>query len=369
MTTIAQSPRIRRSPFYDATVAAGVTDFTVYNKMLLPLSYGDLEREYRCLTETVALWDVACQRQVEVKGPDAGRLVQYLTARDLSAMAVGQGKYVALCDYDGSILNDPVLLKVAEDRYWFSIADTDMLLWVRAIAVERGYNASVSEPDVSPLAIQGPKAEDLVVDLFGPGARSLKFFWFTETELDGIPLVLSKSGWSKQGGYELFLRDSTRGHELWDRVFEAGEKYGIGPGGPNHVERVEGGMLSIGGDNTAGSNPFEVGMAPFVDVDAPVDFIGKVPLQKVAAEGPARLLVGLFIDADMADDWMLPQRTPITRHDDIVGTLSAVVWSPRLERTIGLGQIDRGIVEAGAPVEVMGPGRTHKATITSLPFI
>ncbi len=369
MTNIAQSPRIRRSPFYDATVAAGVTDFTVYNKMLLPLSYGDLDREYRCLTETVSLWDVACQRQVQVKGPDAARLVQYLSSRDLSRMAVGQGKYVALCDYDGSILNDPVLLRVAEDCFWFSIADTDMILWVRAIANERGFNATVSEPDVSPLAVQGPKADDLIAELFGEQVRSLKFFWFTETELDGIPLALSRSGWSKQGGFELFLKDGTRGHELWDRVFEAGEKYGIGPGGPNHVERVESGLLSIGGDNTQGSNPFEVGMAPYVDVDAPVDFIGKVALQKVVAEGPARLLVGLYIDAEMAEEWMLPQRTPITRHDDIVGTMSAVVWSPRLQRTIGLGQIDAGVVAAGAPVEVMAPDRTHKATITSLPFI
>ncbi|MDH3679067.1 MAG: glycine cleavage system protein T [Acidimicrobiia bacterium] len=369
MVRVAQTPRIRRSPFYDATIAAGVTEFTVYNKMLLPLSYGDLAAEYRRLTEGVAMWDVAAQRQVQVKGPEAGQLAQYLTARDLTRLSVGQGKYVALCDYDGSILNDPIVLKLADDRYWFSTADGDIALWASAIGTERGFNAVVSEPDVSPLAIQGPKAEDLVADLFGDETRSLRYFWFTETELDGIPLVLSRSGWSKQGGFELFLRDGSRGADLWERVAEAGERYDIGPGAPNHVERVESGLLSFGGDNTPGSNPFELGMAPFVDVDTPVDYIGKTALQKVVAEGPARLLVGLYVDADMADDWPLPQRTPITRHDRVVGTMSAVVWSPRLERTIGLAQIEGATVEAGAPVEVTAAHRTHKATVTSLPFI
>ena len=369
MTSLAQSPRIRRSPYYDATVAAGVTDFTVYNKMLLPLSYGDLQAEYRCLTQTVALWDVACQRQVEVSGPEASQLVQYLSSRDLTAMAVGQGRYVALCGYDGSILNDPVLLKLAEDRYWFSIADADITLWARAIAVERGFNASVFEPDVSPLAIQGPYADAVGADLFGEQARDLPFFGCVQTELEGIPLVLMRSGWSRQGGFELYLQDGACGSDLWELVYEAGVPYGIGPGAPNHVERVESGLFSYGGDNTPGSNPFEVGMAPFVDVDTPVDYIGKTPLQKVVGEGPARLFVGVFIDADMADDWPLPQRTPITRHDRLVGTLSAVVFSPRLERTIGLAQIERGVVEAGAPVEVTAPDRIHKATITSLPFV
>lgn len=369
MTSLVQSPRIRRSPYYDATIVAGVTDFTVYNKMLMPLSYGDLAAEYRRLLEGVAVWDVGAQRQVQVSGPEAHQLAQYLTARDLTTMVEGQGKYVALCDHAGAIINDPVLLKLSGDRYWFSLADADILLWAKAVAAERGLNVEVSEPDVSPLAVQGPHAVDLVADLFGDEVRQLGFFRFVEASLDGIPIVLCRSGWSKQGGYELFLQDGSRGQDLWEVVFEVGAPYDVGPGAPNHVERVEGGLLSFGGDGAPGSNPFEVGMAPYVDVDTPVDYIGKVALQKVAAEGPARLLVGLFIDADLADDWPLPQRTAITRHDQIVGSTSAVVWSPRLERTIGLAQIERSVVEAAVPVEVTGPDRTYKATITSLPFV
>lgn len=362
------SPRIRLSPFYDATIEAGATEFTVYNKMLLPLSFGDLAAEYRSLTEGVAIWDVACQRQVEVSGPGAEACVQYLTARDLSDMKPGQGKYVALCDHDGVLLNDPVLLKLSSTRFWFSIADSDMLLWVKAVAAERGFNVRVTEPDVSPLAVQGPHADDLIADLFGEQTRELRFFWFVETDLDGIPLVLCRSGWSKHGGFELYLRGASRGTELWNRVAAAGGRYGIRPGAPNHVERVESGLLSWGGDNVPGSNPFEAGMGPYVDTDIVADFIGKVALQKVAGEGPAQSLVGLLVDGDLLDPWPLPVRTTVRQGDRSVGTMSAIVHSPKLGRAIGLAQIERGVVEAGAPVEVNMPIGVASATITTLPF-
>ncbi|MCL4152463.1 UNVERIFIED_CONTAM: hypothetical protein GTU68_064679, partial [Idotea baltica] len=207
---LTPSPRLRPTPFHEAVTAAGVTNVSIYNQMLLPLSFGNPAAEYKRLTEAVALWDVAAERQVEVRGPDADVCVQYLTSRDLSSMKHGQGKYVAICDHEGRIINDPVLLKLS-DRYWFSIADNGLLLWVRAIAAERGFDVTVCEPDVSPLAVQGPLAEPLIVDLFGPHVGSLKYFWFIETELQGIPLVLCRSGWSKQGGFELFLQDGSRG--------------------------------------------------------------------------------------------------------------------------------------------------------------
>ena len=362
------SPRIRRSPFYPAVVAAGMTDFSVYNKMVMPTSYGDLEAEYRRLVEGVAIWDVACERQVEVSGPDAAACVQYLTARDLSSLAVGQGKYVAMCDRDGVLLNDPVLLRLA-DRYWFSLADSDMLLWVKAVAHERALDVAVCEPDVSPLAIQGPLAEDLVADLFGEEVRAIRYFWFVETALDGIPLVLCRSGWSKQGGFELFLRDGLRGVELWDRVVAAGRRYGIGPGAPNHVERVESGLLSFGGDTTPGSNPFEAGMGRYVDVDTPVEYIGKAALSRIAATGPDRELVGVAFTEDIADAWPLPARTAVTRDARSVGTMSAVVFSPRLRRTIGIAQVERASAAPGTVVEVIAPTGRHRATISDLPFV
>jgi aminomethyltransferase len=370
MFRITLSPRIRMTPFHQSTVAAGVTDISVYNKMVLPTSYGDLKAEYNRLLDGVAIWDVACERQVEISGPDAHTCAQYLTARDLTTMVEGQGKYVAMCDHEGRILNDPVLMKLSGDRYWFSIGDHDMLLWCRAVAAEKGFDVRVTEPDVSPLAVQGPKAEDLIAELFGDHIRRLKYFWFIETDLDGIPLVLCRSGWSKQGGFELFLQDGTRGDDLWAAIMAAGETYGIGPGAPNHVERVESGLLSYGGDNTPDSNPLEVGMGRFVDVDTEVDYIGKAALQKVVANGgPQRLFVGLNIEAEGIDDWPIHRRTPVTLDGKEVGTMSAIVFSHRLRRTIGLGQIDRSVVESGATVRVETPTGTAPATTSQLPFL
>ncbi len=378
MNRITISPRIRTSPFYRSTVDAGLSDISIYNKMVMPTSYGDLKAEYDRLINDVAIWDVSVERQVQIAGPDAHACAQYLTARDLTNMVEGQGKYVAMCDHEGRILNDPVLMRLSGNRYWFSLADNDMLLWCRAVAAERGFDVEVTEPDVSPLAVQGPKAASLIADLFGEGPTSLKYFWFIETDLDGIPLVLCRSGWSKQGGFELFLQDGSRGDQLWEKVTEAGRKYNIGPGAPNHVERVESGLLSWGGDNTPDSNPFETGMTRFVDVDCEPDYIGKTALQKVMANGgPERLFVGLFIGPEtaennnngVADAWPLPERTPITHQGSQVGTLSAVVHSHRLGRTIGLGQVMRDVVEADLPVEVQAPNGTAQATIAQLPFI
>ncbi|NNE95991.1 MAG: glycine cleavage system protein T [Acidimicrobiales bacterium] len=366
---LSTSPRIRRSPYFESTVAAGATSWTVYNKMLMPTSYGDVKAEYDRLVNGVAMWDVAAERQVQIEGPDADECAQYLSSRDLSSMVEGQGKYVAMCDHAGAILNDPVLLKLSGGRYWFSLADSDMLLWCKAVAAERGFDVKVTEPDVSPLAIQGPKAEDLVAELIGESVRSLKYFWFSETSLDGIPIVVCRSGWSKQGGFELFLQDGARGDELWDRVAEAGRRYDIGPGAPNAIERVESGLLSWGGDTTPDSNPYEALMGRFVNPDIDADFIGKDALAAVAAEGPARLMVGLVIDDDGAGSPMTPVRTPIRRNGEVVGTLSAMVRSPRLHATIGLGQVKAEVVEAGHPVEVDGPSGPATATIRSLPFL
>ena len=373
---LVPSPRIRTTPFHRSVERAGVTDASVYNKMLLPTSFGDPEAEYNRLINAVSMWDVAAERQVEVRGPDADACVQYLTARDLSKMKHGQGKYVAMCDHQGHMLNDPVLLKLS-DRYWFSLADSDMLLWVKAVAAERGFDVTVTEPDVSPLAVQGPKAEALITELFGPHVAELKYFWFLETELTiagapDIPLVLCRSGWSKQGGFELFLRDGSRGDELWDTLMTAGARYGIGPGGPNNIERVESGLLSWGGDTTPESNPFEAGMARYVDVDIEADYIGKAALAEVAANGPARLLVGLVINTEpgQADAWPLTERTPVfTADGQSVGTMSTVVRSPRLDATLAIAQVRTDVVEAGTPVEVDSPDGRRTATIKQLPFI
>ena len=368
MVNLTWSPRVRKTPFHDRVVAAGITDASVYNHMMMPTSYGDLRAEYDRLVNGVAMWDVAVERQVEISGPDAHECAQYLTARDLTHLQVGQGKYVAMCDHTGRMLNDPILMRLSGDRYWFSIADSDMLLWCRAIAGERGFDVTIVEPDVSPLAVQGPYAEDVVASIFGDDIRALKYFWFIETEVNGIPVVVCRSGWSKQGGFELFLQDGSRGCELWDLVAEAGATYGIGPGAPNHIERVESGLLSFGGDTTPDSNPFEAGMQRFVQVDIEPDFIGKAALQRIVADGPARLLVGLNLEVNVEDAWPLPERVPVWVDDRQVGTMSAVVFSPKFGRTVAMAQIAREIVESNTRVEVDGPNGRVGAEITSLPF-
>ena len=216
MVTIHPTARLRKSPFYESTVAEGITSASVYNRMIMPTSYGDPLAEYWRLIRGVSQWDVAVERQVQLKGPDAGALAQILTPRDLSTCKVGQGKYAPLCNHGGVVINDPILLKLADDLYWFSIADSDIWLWARAIAAERRLDVEITEPDVSPMAIQGPKAEAVVTSVCGDWVRELKYFWFRETEIEGIPVAVQRSSWSKQGGFEIYLRDGSRGMRLWD---------------------------------------------------------------------------------------------------------------------------------------------------------
>lgn len=365
---ISPSPRIRRSPYYQATVADGVTAFSTYNHMLMPTSYGDPLAEYRRLTEGVAMWDVAVERQVEITGPDAGRLAQILTPRRLDRLGPGMGWYVAICDHRGTLINDPVLLKLAEDRYWLSIADGDLKLWVRAIAAERGLAVTVVEPDVAPLAVQGPRAEDVVAALFGEWVREIRHFRFRETELEGIPLVLARSGWSRQGGFELYLIDPSRGTELWQRVRDAGRPFGIGPGAPNPAERIESGLLSCGGDTDDMTNPFEVRMERYVHLDAPDDVIGIEALRAIARAGPVRHQLGVRMTLEgtlpALDLW-----SPVTAGDLAIGHVTAHAWSPRLDTHIGIALIDRSH-GPGEPVTVTLPdGRAVPGTLSALPFL
>ena len=365
--TLAIAPRVRKSPFFEASLAAGATHFTVYNHMYMPVSYGDPEAEYWRLIKDVAMWDVAVERQVEIAGPDAAALAQYLSPRDLARCRVGQGKYVPLCDHSGAVINDPVLLRLAEDRFWLSIADSDVLLWARAVAAERGYDVEIREPDVSPLAIQGPKAEALACDLFGEWVRGLKYFCFRETELQGIPLVVARSGWSKQGGFELYLMDGARGRELWDLVREAGQPYGIGPGAPNGIERIESGLLSYGSDTDADSDPFELGLEKYIELDIEADFIGKTALREIARRGSARCRVGLVLEGPPIEACAHPWT--VTRDGRPVGKVTAAAFSPRLERNIALASIERAAAEAGKDLEVAAPQGARRASIAEIPFL
>ena len=372
MPEIMFGSRVRKSPYFEATVAAGASVFTIYNHMYMPISYGDLAEEYRCLTERVALWDVAAQRQVEVAGPDAAQIARYVSARDLKGLQPGRARYAPICDHNGTLINDPVVLRLSEDRFWFSIADSDLGLWIKAVAAERGAAVRVFEPDVSPLALQGPLAEELAVGLFGADVvGSLGFFHHVSVALDGIPIVLCRSGWSKQGGFEMFLTDGSHGVALWDMVMAKGARFGIGAGAPNAAERIESGLLSFGADHDMHTDPFEAGLGAWVNLEVAHDFIGKAALSQRFERGLERRLVNVFfVDnaADVASVLPLahPHRLCASGHP--LGELRSAALSPRLGKGIGIAVVDRSAMEAGTRLDVEISGSKFAVVVAHQPF-
>jgi glycine cleavage system aminomethyltransferase T len=367
MQSIFPSARLRPSPFYQSTLDDGVASFTTYNRMLLPTGFGKPEEEYWQLINGVAMWDVAAERQVQLKGPDAARLAQILSPRDLSKCVEGQGKYVALCNHAGTLINDPILLKRADNLFWFSIADSSVLFWARAIAAERRLNVEITEPDVSPLAVQGPKAENVVAAIFGDWVRDLKYFWFRETTLNGIPVAVARSGWSKQGGFEIYLLDGSRGPELWNIVKEAGKPWNIAPGNPNLCERIESGLLSYGGDTDDHTNPFEVRLGKFVDLNVPDDVVGIQALRKIKAEGPKRHQLGVVLDTETPSGpsfiWF-----DILAENRKIGSMTNIIWSYRLKKNIGFALV-AATAKPGDRVTVIRNGKSEPATLAPLPFL
>lgn len=366
MAEIVSAGRLRKSPYYLSTIAEGAETLLTYNRMLIPRGYGDREAEYWRLINGVSMWDVAAQRQVQLKGPDAARLAQILCTRDLSAQEVNQGKYVAICDHQGILINDPIALKIDEDCYWLSIGNSDIWFWARCVAGERGLNVSVSEPDVSPLAIQGPKAEDVVAALFGDWVRELKYFWFCDGEIEGIPLKIARSGWSKQGGFELYLMDGTKGDRLWQIVREAGKPFDIGPGYPNPSERTESGLLNFGTDTDENTNPLEVRLEKFVDLELDDDVVGIAALKRIKADGVKRHQLGIVLgNVEETEDqsiWL-----DILKGGEVVGNMTHKAWSYRLRRMIGYALVSLD-ARAGDVVEVSRDGGRIEGTLVPLPF-
>ncbi|MEL6335283.1 MAG: glycine cleavage T C-terminal barrel domain-containing protein [Pseudomonadota bacterium] len=365
MAEILAAGRLRKSPYYSSTIAEGAESLLTYNRMLVPRGYGDRAAEYWRLIQGVSMWDVAVQRQVQLKGPDAARLAQILCVRDLSKQQVKQGKYVAICDHRGVLINDPIALKLDEDCYWLSIGNSDIWLWARCVAGERGLDVEVSEPDVSPLAVQGPKAEDVVASIFGDWVRSLKYFWFDDAVIEGIPVKVSRAGWSKQGGFELYLLDGSKGDALWNIVKEAGAPFEIGPGYPNPSERTESGLLNWGIDTDEQTNPFEVRMGRFIDLDVDDDVIGVKALRRIKAEGVKRHQLGIMLDSAAEEDhtdWL-----EIEREGTVVGHMTHRAWSYRLQRMIGYALVSTE-AEVGDAVTVIKDGTRVGGMLTTLPF-
>ncbi len=367
LPAITIGPRVRKSPFYDATMRAGAKAFTIYNHMFMPTSYGDPSAEYWSLVQGVTLWDVAAERQVEIIGPDALKLTQLLTPRDIDRCPINRARYVVFVDDNGGIINDAVLYRHAENHFWLSPGDGDVLLWAKGVAAQSGLDVTVREPDASPLQLQGPLAPRVAHKLFGDLAIELGYYHFTHTTLDDIPVVLSRTGWSGELGYEIILLDGSRGTELWEHCMAAGAEWGIEPACPSLARSMEGGLLSYCSDITLNDDPFTIGMERLLDIDKPHDYIGKAALQAIAKTGPTRRLVG----ANFYGDPVIPNEhfMPVKSGEDVVGHVTRYAYSPRLEHNIALVNLPVALAAPGTPILLDAGDGWRSAEVVDIPWI
>ncbi|MGZ4130600.1 MAG: glycine cleavage T C-terminal barrel domain-containing protein [Actinomycetota bacterium] len=364
-------PWYRKSPYFEATKRHGCTSWGLYNHMLLPTLYGDPVTEYEALLNDVTVWDVAVERCVEISGPDAFELTNAMTCRDLTSCDVWQCKYVLMTAGNGGIVNDPVLLRLAEDRFWLALADSDALLFAAGVAAGRGYDVEIREADVAPMQVQGPRSKDVIADLFGERVRDLRYYWCTEAEVDGIPVVVSRTGWTGEVGYEIYLRDGARGDDLFERVMQAGEPFGIRVIAPSEARRVEAGIFNYGSDMRVEDTPYHVtGLERFVELDQETDFIGKDALRRVREEGVDRKLVGIVIHGEpMTDEGALNDFWPVVADGSGVGRVTAGAWSPRLEKNVGYAWVPIAVAEVRTTLQIASPRGTLEATVHELPFV
>ena len=359
--------QIRRSPFFHSTLNWGARDFSVYNHMYIPRDFGNPEQNFWNLVNDAILCDVSVERQVEIKGPDATKFVQYLTPRDISKCEVGQCKYILLTDNNGGILNDPVLLRIEENHYWLSLADSDILLWAKGVLINSGMDVQLCEPDVSPLQLQGPKSREIMKKIFGEQIDEIGYYRFKKFKKFGIPLIISRTGWSSELGYEIFLCDGSKGSMLWEEIMKIGAPLGLKPGHTSTIRRVEGAMLSYHADINSNNNPYEVGLERLVDLDKDDDFIGKLALTNIKKNGAKNKQIGLVIECD-------PLQNPNNEFWDIInnnkkiGKVTSAVYSPRLEKNIALAIIESKYAKIGSRFKIGINDAFINCEQVSLPF-
>ena len=367
--SISFGARVRKSPFFDSTRNDGAKAFSVYNHMYMPTAYADGTDEYNSLVNDVTMWDVSVERQIEINGPDAYKLVRMITPRNLEKCEIGHCLYIVLTDHTGGIINDAVLLRLKPDQFWISPGDGDVLLWIQGVAINSGFDVKVFEPDVSPLQIGGPKAPALINKLFDGQHDDLRFYRARETSLNGIPLVIGRTGWSGEISYELYLRDGKLGNKLWSIVKKAGQEFNIAPAAPNCIRSIEGGLLSYVSDITREDCPYTIGLGRLVDVDQDIDFIGKEALKKIKESGPSRQLVGIEIEDDPIT---VPPENPwpiLNGEGMIVGHVSRCIYSPRLGKNIGFANVPTAISSLGTTIKIAAPDRNLNAKVSKFPWI
>jgi len=363
---ISIGPRVRKSPYFDATMRYGAKAFTVYNHMYMPTHYGNPVDEYWHLVRDVTLWDVSCQRQIRINGPDAKPFMEMLTPRDLSTCPSHRCLYVLLTDAKGGIVNDAVLMHMHENEFWLSPGDGDAILWAQGVAALTGMDVQVEEGDICPLQLQGPKSPHVAYKLLGQKALDMGYFHVIETELNGLKMAVSRTGWSGELGYEFYLKDHIHGDELWETIMSAGEEYNIIPAAPNMIRSIEGALLSFVSDIRREDNPYTLGLGRLVDLDKKADFIGREALRAIEAAGNHRRLVGVEIDCDPISHnesfW------PVLENGEKIGHVSRCVWSPRLERNIGLANVPAELTAIGCQLLVGTPDGETRATVVKAPW-
>ncbi len=373
MGLVQRGARLRRSPYYDATQRHSPRGFTVYNHTLFPINFDTFEAEFEALLNDVTVWDVAVERCLEISGPDGLRFAQLLTPRDLSRCAVGQAKYVLICDGDGGIINDPVMTRMDENTFWFALASSDALLFARGL--RHAYpelQVAIRELDVAPMQIQGPRSRELMIDLVGPEVGELRYYWWTRAEVLDIPVVVTRTGWTSEVGYEIYLLDPTRGTELWEAVMDAGRPYRVRPTGPSDIRRIEGGIFNWGADMTYENNPLEMGLERLVDWQLPDEAAISLPaLQRIRDEGVRRRIVGVELDGEpfRALNFVKWPAFRADGQEERIGGVTSAIYSPRLAKNIGYCWVPVELAAPGSRVRVVSEWGDRTARVVPMPFV
>jgi glycine cleavage system aminomethyltransferase T len=370
---VQRGARLRRSPYYEATQRYGPQGFTVYNHMLFPIRFASFEEEFQALLNDVTIWDVSVERCLEISGPDGFTFAQLLTPRNLAKCRVGQAKYVLVCDSDGGIINDPVLTRMDENTFWFALASSDVLLFARGLRnAHPDLDVTIRELDVAPMQVQGPRSRELLRDLVGPEIDELKYYWWTRAEIRGIPVVITRTGWTSEVGYEIYLLDPDRGVDLWETVMEVGRPYNVRPTGPSDIRRIEGGIFNWGADMTYENNPLEMGLERLVGWSLPDEASISLPaLRRIREEGVRRRIVGVELDGEPFTA-LNYAKWPAYRADagsERIGKVTSAIYSPRLERNIGYCWVPVELAEHGTRLRVASEWGERSATVVPMPFV
>jgi glycine cleavage system aminomethyltransferase T len=371
MSQVQRGARNRRTPYHEATQRYEPKGYTVYNHMYFPIRFDTFEAEFEALLNGVTLWDVSVERCLEISGPDGFRFAQLLTPRDLSTCAVGQAKYVLICDRDGGIVNDPVLTRMDENTFWFALASSDALLFARGLRnAHPDLDVTIQEADVAPLQVQGPRSKDLMVKLLGEEILELKYYFWTEAKIAGAPVVVTRTGWTSEVGYEVYLTDASRGVEVYEAIMEAGREFGIKPTGPSDIRRIEGAIFNWGADMTYENNPLELGLERLVDWELSDDAsISMAALREIRERGVSRRINGVELDGEPFPELNNVKWSVVEADGTKIGKVTSAIYSPRLERNIGFAWLPADRSSEGTTVTVQTEWGTRRGTVVPMPFV